>query len=223
MDISSRATRPLSKVLLKITLLLTLALGMLAALTQLAMDLQQEKHAVEASAEAFLDSTVPSAETAVYNFYDAAAKQAVTGLFTQRAIRKVQIFNGDELMIERERVLEATLPSFAPMSSADEAELVRELFDPETDTPEVLMRYARSHDANLDRWAFLTGDAPAMREVIVEGLRMRMGERGSDGDILHGGHFVLIDPAGRIRGFYRNEGPEQERLERDARRLSEES
>lgn len=140
MDMAVRAARPLSKVLLKITLMLTLALGMLAALTQLAIDLQQEKHAVEASAEAFLESTVPSAETAVYNFYDAAAKQVATGLFTQRAIRKVQIFNGDELMIERERVLEATLPSFAPMSSADEAELVRELFNPETDTPEVIGR-----------------------------------------------------------------------------------
>lgn len=93
--------------------------------------------------------------------------------------------------------------------------------DPETDTPEVLARYARSHDANLERWAFLTGDAPQMRAVIEEGLRMRMGERADDGDILHGGHFVLVDASGHVRGFYRNEGSEQERLEEDARRLSE--
>lgn len=91
--------------------------------------------------------------------------------------------------------------------------------DPDTDTPEVLMRYARTHDANLERWSFLTGDAAEMRGVIEEGLRMRMGER-ADGDILHGGHFVLVDANAHIRGFYRNEGPEQERLERDARRLA---
>lgn len=91
--------------------------------------------------------------------------------------------------------------------------------DPDTDTPEVLMRYARTHDANLERWAFLTGEAPHMRAVIEEGLRMRMGERADDGDILHGGHFVLVDASGHVRGFYRNEGSEQERLEEDARRL----
>lgn len=92
--------------------------------------------------------------------------------------------------------------------------------DPTTDTPEVLLRYARGHDANLERWAFLTGDASEMRAVIEEGLRMRMGER-ADGDILHGAHFVLVDATGHVRGFYRNEGPEQERLVEDARRLSE--
>jgi protein SCO1/2 len=92
--------------------------------------------------------------------------------------------------------------------------------DPETDTPEVLTRYARTYDANLERWTFLTGDASEMRTVIEEGLRMRMGER-ADGDILHGGHFVLVDASGHVRGFYRNEGPEQERLEQEARRLSD--
>lgn len=127
-----------------------------------------------------------------------------------------------------------TCPSICPTLTSQMSNLERRTYgtdirfvsfsvDPETDTPEVLTRYAHAHDANLERWAFLTGDAPQMRTVIEEGLRMRMGERVDDeDDILHGGHFVLVDASGHVRGFYRNEGAEQERLERDARRLSSE-
>ena len=124
-----------------------------------------------------------------------------------------------------------TCPSVCPMLTSQMGNLerrTRELdvnfvsfsVDPETDTPEVLARYAQSHDANLERWAFLTGNNAEMREVIEQGLRMRMGERSDDNsDILHGSHFVLVDREGHIRGFYRNEGPELERLEHDLRLL----
>ena len=149
MDISVRSARPLSKVLLKITLLLTLVLGMIAALTQLAIDLQQEKHAVEASPMRFWDSIVPSAESAIYSYHDAAAEQAIEGLFTQRAIRQVRIFNGHQLMAERERELKSTLPSFAPMSSKDEVELVRELRNPESDEKEVIGQIAVVVDRSI--------------------------------------------------------------------------
>ncbi len=133
-----QAQRPLSKVLLKVTLFLALALGVAAALVQLTIDLQQEKDAVEASADAFLDSTVPSAESAVYNFHDAAAEQVIEGLFTQRAISEVRIQNGPEVMAARTRALEHTLPAFAPMTRSDEVVLERDLFNPEADATEVI-------------------------------------------------------------------------------------
>ncbi|MEM9864650.1 MAG: SCO family protein [Myxococcota bacterium] len=126
-----------------------------------------------------------------------------------------------------------TCPSICPTLTSQMANLERRTrevnaqfvsfsVDPENDRPEVLRAYAASHDANLDRWAFLTGDTDAMRSVIEEGMRMRMGDRAADGDILHGGHFVLVDGQNRIRGFYRNDGAELERLEADLRRLSAE-
>ncbi|WP_299849812.1 bifunctional diguanylate cyclase/phosphodiesterase [uncultured Roseovarius sp.] len=130
--------RALSKVLLKITLFLALVLGLFAALIQLSLDLQQQKNAVEDSAEAFLDSITPSAASAVYNFYNEAADQAVAGLFTQRAIRYVQILNGSEVMVERGRVLTPTLPTVALIAKSDEVLLTRELRNPELDSGEVI-------------------------------------------------------------------------------------
>ncbi len=128
-----------------------------------------------------------------------------------------------------------TCPSVCPMLTSQMGNVERHTrdvdvrfvsfsVDPAVDTPEVLSRYAGLHDANLSRWAFLTGEVAAVRQVIEERLRMRMGERDeSSGDIPHGTHFVLVDPTGRIRGFYRTEGPDLERLERDIRRLADES
>lgn len=122
-----------------------------------------------------------------------------------------------------------TCPSICPLLTSQMGNLERRTrdidvqfvsfsVDPENDTPEVLREYANTHDANLERWAFLTGDTDTMRSTIEGGLRMRMGER-QDGDIMHGGHFVLVDGTGHIRGFYRNEGPDIERLERHMRQL----
>ncbi len=91
--------------------------------------------------------------------------------------------------------------------------------DPERDTPDVLRRYATTYGADLERWVFLTGDRDAMRRVIVNGLKMRMGERTASGDITHGTHLVLVDAEGGIRGFYRTDGEGLEHLERDAWRL----
>ena len=139
-DTTDRPGRALSRVLLKVTLFLALVLGILAALVQLTIDLQQEKDGVQESASAFLDSIVPSAESAVYNFHDAAAEEVIEGLFTQRAISEVRVMNGPEVMAEKVRELENTLPEFAPMSRADTVILERELFNPQDDGTELIGR-----------------------------------------------------------------------------------
>jgi protein SCO1/2 len=96
--------------------------------------------------------------------------------------------------------------------------------DPQHDTPEVLREYAKQRDAADPRWIFLTGDYQVMRQTVVDGLKMVM-EKGADGDpdgIFHGSHLVLVDGAGRIRGYYDSSDADVvDRVARDARALVE--
>lgn len=91
---------------------------------------------------------------------------------------------------------------------ADRVRFASITVDPEYDTPEVLARYAATHGAP-DSWLFLTGDAAAIRRVVVQGFRVAMGARTADDDgafdILHSQHFVLVDRQRRIRGYYRTD------------------
>lgn len=94
--------------------------------------------------------------------------------------------------------------------------------DPANDTPEVLTTYAEQRGADTERWTFLTGDNDAVEEVVVRGLRMRMGdEPDQNGDILHGSHFVLVDGTGTIRGYYQSNTEGLRDIAQDARLLTE--
>ena len=83
--------------------------------------------------------------------------------------------------------------------------------DPDNDTPEVLKAYAQSHSALQDGWVFATGDARAVRKIVVKGFRLAMGDPtpvegdGSRYDIAHASYFVLIDESLRIVGYYRTD------------------
>jgi protein SCO1 len=83
--------------------------------------------------------------------------------------------------------------------------LVSFTVDPQYDTPERLAEYARTHRASPRIWRFLTGPLEAMKQTVVDGLKISMGEPEGDQDfasIFHGTHFVLVDQQGRIRGYY---------------------
>lgn len=70
--------------------------------------------------------------------------------------------------------------------------------DPERDTPEVLTQYANRFGADPDRWLFLTGNLALTRRIAVDGFKV-----GSIEDpILHSDRFVLVDRAGKIRGYF---------------------
>ncbi len=121
-----------------------------------------------------------------------------------------------------------TCPTVCPMLTTQMGNLQRRLeaeegvtfvsfsVDPEHDTPEVLSRYRESRSAE---WVFLTGEPDLVRNTISQGLRMGVGERTDDGDITHAMHFVLVDQAGMIRGYYRTDAESQAALERDIRSL----
>lgn len=88
----------------------------------------------------------------------------------------------------------------------DGVRLVSISVDPEHDTPERLRDYATERDLDLRRWSLLTGEPQAVRALTEKGFMTAMGgapgEGAPDFDILHSGKLVLVDGAGRIRGYY---------------------
>ncbi len=85
--------------------------------------------------------------------------------------------------------------------------------DPQNDTPEVLLKYSRDYRANPYVWTFLTGDKAQLRELLVKGFKVPMGDPETfagklDGDdielldIAHTSKLVLVDGEGGIRGYY---------------------
>jgi protein SCO1/2 len=96
--------------------------------------------------------------------------------------------------------------------------------DPEHDTPARLAEYARGHRANPRTWTFLTGTPRAVQATVQKGLRVGMDRDPDDpspAGISHGAHLVLVDGAGRIRGYYDSEDPAVvDRIVRDAALLA---
>jgi protein SCO1/2 len=94
--------------------------------------------------------------------------------------------------------------------------------DPERDTPEVLAAFAEKQGAD---WTFLTGDLKTMEETVVKGFRIAMSKAQVDGpslfEIVHGQKFVLVDGAGRIRGYFDADAAGLAQLVRALRALQE--
>ncbi len=76
--------------------------------------------------------------------------------------------------------------------------------DPEYDTPAVLAAYAEAHGVADARWLFLTGSRDEVHRLVRGGFKLAVGEgEGSAVEpILHSTRLVLVDGAGRIRGYY---------------------
>ena len=94
--------------------------------------------------------------------------------------------------------------------------------DPEWDTPAVLADYARRYGAVREQWRFLTGDRAAIVRLCTEGFRLSVAQDGgTDAEpITHSVRLVLVDRAGRIRGYYdTTEAEAMKQLRRDLRRL----
>lgn len=88
--------------------------------------------------------------------------------------------------------------------------------DPETDTPEVLKKYADAYRPQYQQWSFVTGPLEEIRRVVIEGFRVGLdpSSRGVDSkklshseamtqmiEITHGEHFVIVDQLSQIRAY----------------------
>ena len=78
--------------------------------------------------------------------------------------------------------------------------------DPETDSPEVLREYANRFDADEDQWLFLTGELNYIRRIGAEIFQQPVNKQ------FHTERFVLVDPQGKIEGFY--DWPEERQFEK---------
>jgi len=72
--------------------------------------------------------------------------------------------------------------------------------DPERDTPEVLKRYAERFGADLNGWAFLTGDPAAIRDVVLG--YGAFAAKNADGQVDHTFLTSIVDRSGTLRVQY---------------------
>lgn len=126
-------------------------------------------------------------------------------------------------MTESMRQVDAALDAGSPVR------LVSISVDPLRDRPAVLAAYAARHDAS-PRWRFLTtaeGEDPAaIFRLARDGMKLAVEPApptDPTGDqVLHSNRFVLVDAAGRIRGYYDPFDPAAlERLMDDLDRLAD--
>lgn len=104
-----------------------------------------------------------------------------------------------------------------------EVRLVSFSVDPEYDTPAVLADYADKHGASNDRWLFVTGEKTSMYRYIREGFHLSVEENSTERpgfEVTHSPRFALVDPKGRVRGYYDSSDSEDlARLRADIERL----
>jgi len=74
---------------------------------------------------------------------------------------------------------------------------------PEADSVPVLHAYAKEYGVEHHRWRLLTGDRKQIYDLARTSYFAVMdhGDGGPD-DFVHTENFVLVDPQGRLRGFY---------------------
>jgi len=102
--------------------------------------------------------------------------------------------------------LQAVLPAGKPVR------LVTLTSDPEYDTAPVLKTYAARFGADSNRWFFLTGPKPQIRELAVNDFKFVVVDKKPedrqvpDDLFIHSTWFVLVDQQARVRGWTDDEG-----------------
>jgi protein SCO1 len=99
--------------------------------------------------------------------------------------------------------------------------------DPKKDTPAVLKNFMKENGVQHENWHCLTGTKKEIYEVVVEKMRVHLGEKQAiDGvddlyDIPHLAHLALFDKNGDLRGLFNTENIELASLVRAANFLLE--
>jgi len=108
-------------------------------------------------------------------------------------------------------VMSATMKTLRKKVPAD-VNFVSFSVDPKQDRPAVLREYAAIFSTDDARWHFLTvakpEDAAAMY-TLARGMLLTATPADARNPILHDKHFVLVDSAGEIRGFYDSDDKSQ--------------
>jgi protein SCO1/2 len=95
------------------------------------------------------------------------------------------------------------MADFQNRTAGTDIQMVSFSVDPERDTPAVLAAYANNAKADLTRWHFLTGDKEMIWRISENGMKLAVGPGdGSDHQVMHSSHFLLVDANGAVRGIY---------------------
>jgi cytochrome oxidase Cu insertion factor (SCO1/SenC/PrrC family) len=107
------------------------------------------------------------------------------------------------------------------LKDVDQLRLVSFSVDPARDTPAVLRDYAQRHNADPQRWLFLSGPMDQIYDLAIDGFKITVEAARENRDIIHDTRFMLVDTQGSIRGYYDSTRPEElERLVAETRALA---
>lgn len=110
------------------------------------------------------------------------------------------------------------------LSDVQAAKFVSVSVDPRNDTPEVIKAYMTKNALDERNWRFVTGAEEAIRDVVVHGFKVPIGDEDSRAagseEIMHSNSFVLVDQEAQVRGYYRANNDGIADLERDLRAIA---
>ncbi len=75
--------------------------------------------------------------------------------------------------------------------------------DPANDTPEVLAKYARTFQADPNRWTFLSGPFESVQRLGTDAFQVPVGPK------MHTERVILVDKWSNVRGLYLTSDPSQ--------------
>ncbi|MCO6496520.1 MAG: SCO family protein [Chitinophagaceae bacterium] len=74
--------------------------------------------------------------------------------------------------------------------------------DPENDTPERLMWWAKQFDVNPDNWWLITGNKDSIYDFALTEMKASIADVGIDTGFIHTENFFIVDKNRIIRGWY---------------------
>lgn len=144
--------------------------------------------------------------------------------FTERSGRKIsnkdlngKIWVANFIFTECPGICQNMTMQFAQLQQilrkTEDVRLVSFSIDPQTDTPEVLTKYADTFQASPRMWYFLTGDLEIVHRLASKSFLLPVEDNPpeaipTDGKYLHSSRLVLVDGHGMIRGYYDGSEPE---------------
>jgi protein SCO1/2 len=91
------------------------------------------------------------------------------------------------------------------LAGEPDVRLVTFTVDPERDDPAELARYARTYNADPERWLFLTGPEAAIHRLMKEGFKVgveRAAQPSPGQEFNHSTVLVVVDRKGNARGYF---------------------
>lgn len=95
------------------------------------------------------------------------------------------------------------LKVFKEIKDNPDVMIISHTIDPEHDTPQVLLKYAKDLGIAGNQWQFLTGPKEKIYEIGQNNYMSTAKEdKSAEGGYIHSGAFILVDKEKHVRGMY---------------------